>query len=1033
MVQHIAAFLCCATWTALKDMYEDMRRRRDDDAENLRVCHRFDRTTKAFVDARWCDVLYGDILLTLENEAIPADALLVHACQGQAFISTVNLDGETNLKERRAVELLSAVTELSGSMTTRRGGLDQVMSSAKQSAELLLEQGLELVLEEPKSFLTDMGGSVTFKHPTDLVKSTLEHLKVSQPCILNFEHFVPRGCVLRNTNYIVSVAAYVGSETKTRLNVSATNAKISNMQHYVNRGVMGLVTFLVLFCIYAGVRKQVSRGGSIFGGLLEKRAPKADMSLIVCVLSYWIILYSLIPVSLYVAFELVKLLLGFQINRDPQMVDPKTQKPALARTADLVEEMGQVNFVFSDKTGTLTENEMVFARACVAEQDLGDFRQGDIMSQEFPPGVAEVRRIIKSDQSRRAEVRWFFFCLVVCHTGQVDIDDKGEPHFSGSSPDEVAFLQAARAVGITFKARRRLPGSSGWELHIVGPPGEGNHIFTVICEIPFSSDRKRMTVVCEYKGEFFCITKGADNVMGALCDEAFSEPVLNRLMEYSKLGLRTLTIASKVVERPFLEEWQKRFLDAQVRNPTGGEETAQVAAEMEHSLMLSGITAIEDKLQEGVPEAIVTIKAAGIRFWVLTGDKTETAVEIVRACRLFTEDMTLSYLVDCTSPEHAVQILEAAQEKLKGASEAGLIMDGTFVKFVLQQDQCKVLLYNLAMESKACVCCRLSPQQKQKLVQLVKELNLYGITLAIGDGANDVPMIQGAHVGIGVRGKEGNQAVQASDVAISQFRFLVPLLICHGRRAYRRVAVFLCYYLYKHIALVVGDMLWAHQNKFYGDLGYSEWLTTAFPLLTTLPVIIVLGYDQDVPNWFANEHPELYSEGLQRTRFNVKVFLIWILSAVWHGSVAWLVPSYILGNDNPKTPDFWRASCISFTLVMIFVNARLWIISMNPLAPPNVAVITLCVVFHVIWLFILGETSFGTMIMTNQPLVGVPSTIFSERKYLMVLGGTAMVLVLDLVLYCGSKIVRPTPLDLARRQKFSGGPEGTSTAPTALM
>jgi len=251
-----------------------------------------------------------------------------------------------------------------------------------------------------------------------------------------------------------------------------------------------------------------------------------------------------------------------------------------------------------------------------------------------------------------------------------------------------------------------------------------------------------------------------------------------------------------------------------------------------------------------------------------------------------------------------MQILESARQKVEGASEAGLIMDGTFVKFVLQEDQCRVLLYQLAIASKSCVCCRLSPKQKQKLVQLVKEQNLRGITLAIGDGANDVPMIQGAHVGIGVRGKEGNQAVQASDVAISQFRFLVPLLFCHGRRAYRRVAVFLCYYLYKHIALVTGDMLWAHQNQFYGEIGYSEWLTTAFPMLTTLPVIIVLGYDQDVPNQFANAHPELYSEGLDHTQFNVKVFLIWMSSAVWHGAVAWLVPSFTVGNNNTKTPDF---------------------------------------------------------------------------------------------------------------------------------
>jgi len=150
------------------------------------------------------------------------------------------------------------------------------------------------------------------------------------------------------------------------------------------------------------------------------------------------------------------------------------------------------------------------------------------------------------------------------------------------------------------------------------------------------------------------------------------------------------------------------------------------------------------------------------------------------------------------------------------------------VSFAAESGELQRQLYQLAMSTSSCVACRLSPSQKRRLVELVRQYNASGVTLAIGDGANDVSMIQGAHVGVGIRGKEGNAAVLASDVVISKFRFLVPLLFCHGRRAYRRMAAFLLYMLYKHIAIATGDMIWASQSSFRGDVGYPEWLNSAY-------------------------------------------------------------------------------------------------------------------------------------------------------------------------------------------------------------
>jgi len=1007
-------FCLVLLWTALKDLYEDRRRKRDDDAENYRKCTKYDFATKTFSEVRWSDVLCGDLIWVWTDQAFPADMLLLRAAGGQAFISTVNLDGETNLKERRAVELCSALTLHAGE-DGPPGDRQAAEKVGISTAQLLFEQGLELHLDMPKPHLTDMEGNVQLSSMTDPVRKTLENLKVDTTCYLNYEHFVPRGCVLRNTQWILAIAAYVGDESKARLNVATTDAKISNMQRYLNICVIGLVTTLITFCLYAALR----------GTLLD-----LDDDFHLTFLKYLIILYPIVPISLYVIYEMVKLILGFQINLDKQMYDERTQKNAFARTADLVEELGQVDFIFSDKTGTLTENEMVFARCCIQGHDLGDFRRS---GEAQASGIVETQKLLAQlDDPRRAEVRWFFFCLVTCHTAQVDIGEDGVPKYSGSSPDEVAFLDAAHSIGISFQARRRQPGSSGWELHITGPPGESPHILTVLCEIPFNSDRKRMSIICEHKGEFFCITKGADNVISALCDEPFSTPVLEHLQQYSMQGLRTLAIASKIVDQSFLESWQKRYAAAGTAPAEEREKLlASAAAEMENSLMLSGISAIEDKLQEGVPEAIVTVKAAGIRFWVLTGDKTETAVEIVRACRLFTDDMTLAYMTNAQNEEHTKQLIEDAKKKLVGVEGGGLILDGTFAKYALVDNYCRVALYELAISSKACVCCRLSPQQKRRLVELVKDQNKLGITLAIGDGANDVSMIQGAHVGVGVRGKEGNQAVQASDIAISQFRFLVPLLFCHGRRAYRRVALFLCYYIYKHVVIAVGDMIWAHQYRFGGAIGFPEWLSSFYSVFfTSLPVMVVVGMDQDLPDEVACNTPSLYEEGLKRMRFNYRIFVIWMLSAVWHGALAWTIPFYAVGGGEVKTyknfkqddlPEaFWLGSCTSFSLVVTFVDLRLWMVSMNPLSKPTVGVLVFSYLLYWLCVFVMGH-GLGddpNNAFNLQPQInGIPSQMFEDTNALLCVLLLPFGLLIDLAIYLATKFLRPYPLDKVRWER----------------
>jgi magnesium-transporting ATPase (P-type) len=459
-------------------------------------------------------------------------------------------------------------------------------------------------------------------------------------------------------------------------------------------------------------------------------------------------------------------------------------------------------------------------------------------------------------------------------------------------------------------------------------------------------------------GEVMCITKGADSIMEKLLVSPLGKAEQDHLMQFSKVGLRTLVVASKSMSFTEFKEWERHYLNAcGIMDDTRDAAVAHICAQMEYDLDYVGITAVEDRLQDGVPEAIVSIKRAGVRLWMLTGDKTETAVDIARSCNLFTEETTISYVTGCESLTEASLALERAKKELSGASTSGLVLDGRAVHEILENDDCKDMVLELGLGTQSCVCCRLSPAQKRKLVELVTSKTTSTVALAIGDGANDVPMIEGAHIGVGIRGKEGAQAVQVADVAISQFRFLVPLLLCHGRRSYWRAALFLNYYLYKSLALAMGDVIWMHQNAFKGGIAFPEYLSVNYNVFfTSWHVVLVLAFDHGVSNEAAISRPEMYLVGPQRKRFNPIVFFIWMAHGVLHGSVCWLLPNlwfggtyYVEGKDSfwknkasqaslidiGQAEDFWVASCASFCLIVIVCILKLLLEVQRPYSPSS--------------------------------------------------------------------------------------------------
>ncbi|XP_013373547.1 PREDICTED: probable phospholipid-transporting ATPase VD isoform X2 [Chinchilla lanigera] len=453
--------------------------------------------------------------------------------------------------------------------------------------------------------------------------------------------------------------------------------------------------------------------------------------------------------------------------------------------------------------------------------------------------------------------------------------------------------------------------------------------FQLLHILPFDSVRKRMSVVVRHplSNEVVVYTKGADSAIMELLSVAspggtnlekqqmiIREKTQKHLDDYAKRGLRTLCVAKKVMSDTEYAEWLRNHFLAETSIDNREELLIESAMRLENKLTLLGATGIEDRLQEGVPEAIEALHKAGIKIWMLTGDKQETAVNIAYVCKLLEPDDKLFILNSQSKDACEVQmsiILKELQRKSpaspgqaslsKGSTQpavtqdlgqrAGLIVTGKTLEFVLQESLQRQFL-ELTAWSHAVVCCRATPLQKSKVVKLVRN-HLQVMTLAIGDGANDVSMIQVADIGIGVSGQEGMQAVMASDFAISQFRHLSKLLLVHGHWCYMRLSNMILYFFYKNVAYV--NLLFWYQFfcGFSGTSMTDYWVLIFFNLLfTSVPPIIYGVLEKDVSADTLMQLPELYQSGQKSEAYSPLTFWITLLDAFYQSLVCFFVPYF---------------------------------------------------------------------------------------------------------------------------------------------
>uniref|UniRef100_A0A8C4FBA0 Phospholipid-transporting ATPase n=1 Tax=Dicentrarchus labrax TaxID=13489 RepID=A0A8C4FBA0_DICLA len=861
--------------TAVKDATDDYFRHKSDNQVN-------NRQSQVLIRVQWmltlsfCIYFQADLLLLSSSEP-----------HGLCYIETAELDGETNMKVRQSV-----------SVTSELGDQNNLASFDG-----------EVVCEPPNNKLDRFCGTLYWRDK----KYTLTN-----------QNMLLRGCVLRNTEACYGLVIFAGPDTKLMQNSGRTKFKRTSIDRLMNTLVLWIFGFLVCMGVILAVGNAVweREVGSLFQSYLPWDPP-VDNFLFSAFLSFWsyvIILNTVVPISLYVSVEVIRLGHSYFINWDQQMFCSQCNTAAEARTTTLNEELGQVEYIFSDKTGTLTQNIMSFNKCSINGQTYGKYTHTHTLSGRFirldftpfnpladPNFCFYDDTLLESVKVGDSHTHEFFRLLSLCHTVMSEEKSEGELVYKAQSPDEGALVTAARNFGFVF--RSRTPGTI--TTTEIGRPVT----YTLLAILDFNNIRKRMSVIVRNpEGRIRLYCKGADTVLLERL-----HPSQHLLDGYAADGLRTLALAYRDLSEDEWEAWSESHRCADKATNCREDRLAAAYEEIEQDMMLLGATAIEDKLQEGVPETIAVLSLANIKIWVLTGDKQETAVNIGYSCKMLTDNMTEVFIIR----GHTVQ---SVRQDFRSVSLSAACLSFSPAVWCLKADM-EMEFVSTACACKAVICCRVTPLQKAQVVELIKK-HKKAVTLAIGDGANDVSMIKSAHIGVGISGQEGIQAVLASDYSFSQFRFLQRLLLVHGRWSYLRMCRFLCYFFYKNFAFTMVHFWFGFFCGFSAQTVYDQYFITLYNIVyTSLPVLAMGIFDQDVPDQRSLEYPKLYEPGQLNLLFNKREFFICIAQGIYTSVVLFFVPCAVLSDATQSTgvplADYQTFAVTTATALVIVVSVQI--------------------------------------------------------------------------------------------------------------
>jgi phospholipid-translocating ATPase len=701
----------------LREFIDECRRCKADQRAN---CRRYDVIRKGVDSGVPSETIrVGDIVRLRSDHESPADVIVLSVDGGDCFIETANLDGETKYKRKTALEATATIADFSTFSATVQCG-------------------------QPTGELYNISGTL--------------QLRSGARSRLQSANFIPAGCYLRQCAEVRGLVCYTGKETKLGINSKAPPVKTTQLDRYVD--YMSLIVFGVQIVLagVAGKMATVWRAGAHLPYLMldhvDEIHPKA-IGKAVLYLRCFLLTSTMISVSLRVTLDVCKFCYAFWIKEDRQLICSKYKLPAIVNNTSVIENLGSVEFLFSDKTGTLTENVMVFRKLGIVDDDQG-----------FVKDCAELQQL----NFESPTVRMAIVVLALCHSVYV----KEDGILIGESPEEMAFLHGFENVGIRVNRM-------GDDMRIYSEELNLEMEFEIIATAEFSPEFRRMRVLVQSleSNEFFLLTKGAPDVLAELSCNG-SDWYSNAFRQLALSGYRTMGLSCKQISPDEIEDFRQAVLIQSTSDSS--QEICNLMERNERDSTLVGLAAIEDLLQEGVQETISILRKAGIRTWMLTGHCLETSVSVAYSAELISPRVPFLKIsnktletIGMTLPE----LLERIEEYVATIDEYCLAIESTGDLLPGLTDSKQFL--GLALNAKCVICATISPMQKGEYVNMVRAAGK--LTFAIGDGGNDVTMIRAAHIGVGILGREGRQAAMAADIAVSRFRFLKRLLLIHGRFA----------------------------------------------------------------------------------------------------------------------------------------------------------------------------------------------------------------------------------------------------------
>uniref|UniRef100_A0A8C8M8B2 Phospholipid-transporting ATPase n=1 Tax=Oncorhynchus tshawytscha TaxID=74940 RepID=A0A8C8M8B2_ONCTS len=930
----------------------------------------------------------GEVVKAANGDHLPADLVILSSSepQGMCYIETSNLDGETNLKIRQGLQITSEIKDI----------------------DSLMRLSGRMECESPNRHLYEFVGNIRLDG-----HSTMP---------LGPDQILLRGAQLRNTQWVHGVVVYTGHDTKLMQNSTRPPLKLSNVERITNFQILLLFGCLLAISLVCSIGQTIWKyqygNAAWYMDLNYGGAANFGLNF----LTFIILFNNLIPISLLVTLEVIKFTQAFFINWDTDMLYEPTNTPAVARTSNLNEELGQVKYIFSDKTGTLTCNVMQFKKCTVAGVAYGHIPEwylvmlsNDVSSLSLAPSPFSFSLFSSLSlpasftlfpslpaplQPTAPVILDFMTMLAICHTAVPERTDD-TIIYQAASPDEGALVRAAANLGFVFSGRT--PDSV-----IIQALG-AEEKYELLHVLEFTSTRKRMSVIMRTpSGKIRLYCKGADTVVyDRLADSSrYKEITLKHLEQFATEGLRTLCFAVAEISESTYQQWLEVFHRASTALQNRALKLEESYELIEKNLQLLGATAIEDKLQDKVPETIETLMKADIKIWILTGDKQETAINIGHSCKLLTKNMGMLVInedtLDATREtlSHHCGMLGDALYK---ENDFALIIDGNTLKYALTFGARQYFL-DLALSCKAVICCRVSPLQKSEVVEMVKK-QVKVITLAIGDGANDVGMIQTAHVGVGISGNEGLQAANSSDYSIAQFKYLKNLLLVHGAWNYNRVSKCILYCFYKNIVLYIIEIWFAFVNGFSGQILFERWCIGLYNVIfTALPPLTLGIFERSCRKENMLKYPELYKTSQNAMGFNTKVFWAHCLNGLFHSVILFWVPLTAFQHDtvfgNGKTPDYLLLGNMVYTFVVITVCLKAGLETSSWTMFSHIAIwgsISLWVVFFGIY------SSLWPLISLAPDMSGEADMMFSSGVFWM---GLIFIPVTSLVFDVAYKVVK---------------------------